>query len=89
MEDNIIEKPKEKVVGDLKSYLSRFVIKSNIEKYEYITEEVAGTNFVTGIKIIVSVLGILKPVDVNFAELGFEETRLKLEDVDRIFKGNK
>ena len=86
MEDDIIEKPKGTVVKDLKSYLSSFVIKSNIEKYEYINENVAGTIFVTGIKIFVTVLGILKPVTIHFSELGFEETRLKVEDVDKIFK---
>ena len=86
MEDDIIEKPKGTVVKDLKSYLSNFVIKSNIEKYEYISEDVAGTKFVTGIKIFVTVLGILKPVTIHFSELGFEETRLKVEDVDKIFK---
>lgn len=91
MEDEagIIEKPKEKVVKDLKSYLSSFVIETNIEKFEYITAEVSGTKFVTGIKLFVRVLGILKPVDVNFSELGFEETRLKVEDVDKIFKDAK
>ena len=89
MEDDIIEKPKQKVVKDLKSYLSSFVVETNIEKYEYITEEVAGTTFVRGIKLFVRVLGILKPVDVDFSELGFEETRLKIEDVDKIFKEAK
>ena len=84
-ETDIIEKPKEKVVKDLKSYLSSFVIETNIEKYEYIVDG----QFVTGIKLFVRVLGILKPVDVNFSELGFEETRLKVEDVDKIFKDAK
>jgi len=86
MEDEIIEKPKQTVVKDLKSYLSSFVVETKIEDYEYITEKVSGTKFVTGIKIFVRVLGILKPVDVDFSELGYEETRLKVEDVDKIFK---
>ena len=81
----IVEKPKQTVVSDLKSYLSSFVVETNIEKYEYLTEDVSGTTFVTGIKLFVKVLGIIKPVDVDFSELGFAETRLKIEDVDKIF----
>ena len=81
-DESIIEKPKSKQVTDLQSYLMALKLEMKIEKYEYIT---AG-EFVTGIRLYVKVLGILKPVDVKFDELGFNETRLKKSQVDIIFK---
>lgn len=83
MEDeDVIEKPKGTIVKDLKGYLSNLKFEMNIKKHEYIEDG----DFVTGIRLFVSVIGVVKPVDVKFAELGFNETRLKLEEVDKIFK---
>lgn len=86
MEDDIIEKPKGTVVKDLKSYLSNLKFEMNITRYEYMQEEVSGKTFVTGIRLFVSVIGVVKPVDVKFSELGFTETRLPVAEVDSIFK---
>jgi len=82
MEEEILEKPQNKIVSDLKSYLMNLKLEMNIEKYEYILE----TDFVAGLRLYVSVLGIIKPVDVKFSELGFNETRLKIKEVDKIFE---
>ncbi len=81
-EDDILEKPKSKQVSDLQSYLMSLKLEMNIEKYEYILDK----DFVTGIRLYVKVLGLIKPVDVQFDELGFNETRLKKSQVDIIFK---
>lgn len=82
-EDNsILEKPTSKQVTDLQSYLMSLRLEMNIEKYEYILDK----DFVVGIRLYVKVLGLVKPVDVKFDELGFNETRLKKSQVDIIFK---
>ena len=81
-DDSILEKPQSKQVSDLQSYLMSLRLEMNIEKYEYIFDK----DFVIGIRLYVKVLGIVKPVDVQFDELGFNETRLKKSQVDIIFK---
>lgn len=81
-DDSILEKPQSKQVSDLQTYLSNLKLEMNIEKYEYILDK----DFVIGIRLYVKVLGIVKPVDVKFDELGFNETRLKKAQVDMIFK---
>ena len=81
-DDSILEKPQSKQVTDLQTYLMSLKLEMNIEKYEYILDK----DFVVGIRLYVKVLGIVKPVDVQFDELGFNETRLKKSQVDIIFK---
>ena len=81
----VIEKPKGTVVKDLTGYLKNLKFEMNIQKYEYMEEEDAGTKFVSGIRLYVSVIGVVKPVDVKFSELGFTETRLPVDEVDKIF----
>ena len=86
VEDDILEKPESRRVSDLQSYLVNLKLEMNISSYEYITEAVSGNTFVSGIRLMVSVLGVLKPVDVRFSELGFIQTRLKIDEADKIFK---
>lgn len=81
-DESILEKPKSKQVTDLQSYLMSLKLEMNIDRYEYIMDK----DFVVGIRLYVKVLGIVKPVDVQFDELGFNETRLKKSQVDIIFK---
>ena len=81
-DDSILEKPTAKQVTDLQSYLASLKLEMNIERYEYILDK----DFVIGIRLYVKVLGIVKPVDVQFDELGFNETRLKKSQVHIIFK---
>lgn len=81
-EDEIVPGPTSKQVNDLQTYLMSLKLEMNIEKYEYLLDK----DFVVGIRLYVKVLGIVKPVDVNFSELGFNETRLKKSQVDIIFK---
>jgi len=89
VEDDILEKPESRQVPDLQSYLVNLKLEMNISSYEYLTEVVSGNTFVSGIRLMISVLGVLKPVDVRFSELGFSQTRLKVAEADKIFKLSK
>ncbi len=89
VEDDILEKPESRQVPDLQSYLINLKLEMNISSYEYLTEVVSGNTFVSGIRLMISVLGVLKPVDVRFSELGFSQTRLKVAEADKIFKLSK
>ena len=81
-DESILVIPKSKQVTDLQSYLMSLKLEMDIDRYEYIMDK----DFVVGIRLYVKVLGIVKPVDVQFDELGFNETRLKKSQVDIIFK---
>jgi len=89
VEDDILEKPESRQVPDLQSYLINLKLEMNISSYEYLTEVVSGNTFVSGIRLMISVLGVLKPVDVRFSELGFSQTRLIVAEADKIFKLSK
>lgn len=85
VEDDILEKPVAKQVSDLQGYLKNLKLEMNINSYEYLTEIVSDTKFVSGIRLMISVLGVSKSVDIKFSELGFIQTRLKIEEADKIF----
>lgn len=81
--EGILEKPKEKIIKDLQSYLAQIKLELNIDSYTYIYD---AQNFISGITLYVRVLGISKPVHIDFSELGFTETRITKETADKIFK---
>ncbi len=80
--EDILEKPKSAVVKDLQSYLSQIKLEMNIESFEFQMDD---QNFVSGIKLFIKILGVSKPVNINFTELGFTETRVSKEDAEKIF----
>ncbi|MHA1989378.1 MAG: hypothetical protein ACW981_01780 [Candidatus Hodarchaeales archaeon] len=82
--DDILEKPKSALVKDLQGYLSQIQLEMNIESFEYVYDP---QGFVSGIKLFVRILGVSKPVNINFSELGFTETRIPKEIADAIFSG--
>ena len=82
--ENFLEKPKSAVVKDLQSYLSQIKLEMNIEKFEYVYDS---QGFVSGIKLYVKVLGVSKPVNIDFSELGFTETRITKDAANLIFEG--
>ncbi|OLS28136.1 MAG: hypothetical protein HeimC3_00970 [Candidatus Heimdallarchaeota archaeon LC_3] len=81
--EDILEKPKSAIVKDLQSYLSQIKLEMNIESFEFQLDE---QNFVNGIKLFVKILGVSKPVNIKFFELGFTETRLSKEAAEKIFR---
>ena len=81
--EGILENPKEKIIKDLHSYLAQIKLELNIDSYTYIYD---AQNFISGITLYVRVLGISKPVHIDFSELGFTETRITKETADKIFK---
>jgi hypothetical protein len=85
-EEDILEPPKPKQVTDLHNYLVGLKLEMNIQSYTYIKEVVSGTTFVAGIRLMISVLGVLKPVDIKFSELGFKQTRITEHEADKIFE---
>ncbi len=80
--EDILEKPKSADVKDLQSYLSQIKLEMNIESFEFQMDD---QNFVSGIKLFIKILGVSKPVNINFTELGFTETRVSKEDAEKIF----
>ncbi|HKZ40463.1 MAG TPA: hypothetical protein VJ044_05835 [Candidatus Hodarchaeales archaeon] len=82
---DILEKPKATVIKDLASYLAQIRVEMNVDRYEYLVED--RTGMVRGVKLWVRVLGVSKPVNVIFHELGFAQVTLTRAEADKIFGG--